>query len=252
MDWTREAFTMDENLSRAVKQTFIQLFDEGIIYRANRLVNWCSALSTSLSNLEVDDHELRGRTKIKVPGYEKLIEFGVLTYFKYPIKDSTGGPLTGKYEGHTFIEVATTRPETIFGDTAIAVHPNDERYRHLVGKLAIHPFIQDRKVFIIADEEVEMGFGTGAVKITPAHDLNDCIKGHRHSLEFINILNDDGTLNDDAGPYKGQKRFDARYKVINDLKELGLYSKQEENAMTIPLCTGRRMWWNQCLSHNGG
>lgn len=236
MDWTREAFTMDENLSRAVKTTFVQLYEEGIIYRANRLVNWCSALSTSLSNLEVKNQELTGRTKIKVPGYDKMIEFGVLTYFRYPIKDSSGGSLTGKYEGKEFIEVATTRPETMLGDTAVAVHPKDERYKHLVGKYAIHPFIPDREVIIIADEEVEMDFGTGAVKITPAHDPNDFIKGQRHKLEFINVLNDDGSMNNNAGPYAGQKRFDVRYKVIADLKELGLYNKQEENAMTIPLC----------------
>jgi valyl-tRNA synthetase len=252
MDWSREAFTMDENLSRAVKYTFVQLYDEGIIYRANRLVNWCSALSTSLSNLEVDNKELKGKTKIKVPGYDKMIEFGVLTYFRYPIKDSTGGSLTGKYEGHEFIEVATTRPETMLGDTAVAVHPNDKRYQHLIGKFAIHPFIPDRKVVIISDEEVEMDFGTGAVKITPAHDPNDFAKGRRHDLEFINILNDDGTLNENGGPYKGEKRFDVRYKVIADLKELGLYNKQEENPMTIPLCSKTKdivepilkpQWW---------
>lgn len=252
MDWSREAFTMDENLSRAVRGSFVQLYDEGIIYRANRLVNWCSALSTSLSNLEVDNKELKGKTKIKVPGYDKMIEFGVLTYFRYPIKDSTGGSLTGKYEGQEYIEVATTRPETMLGDTAVAVHPNDKRYQHLVGKYAVHPFIPDRKVLIIADEEVEMDFGTGAVKITPAHDPSDFSKGQRHKLEFINILNDDGTLNSNAGPYKDQKRFDVRYKVIADLKELGLYNKQEENPMTIPLCNKTKdivepmmkpQWW---------
>ncbi|ETN36913.1 valine-tRNA ligase [Cyphellophora europaea CBS 101466] len=252
MDWSREAFTMDENLSRAVKGSFVQLYEEGIIYRANRLVNWCSALSTSLSNLEVDNKELKGRTKIKVPGYDKMIEFGVLTYFRYPIKDTTGGSLTGKFEGHEYIEVATTRPETMLGDTAVAVHPNDKRYQHLVGKLAIHPFLPDRKVLIIADDEVEMDFGTGAVKITPAHDPNDFTKGQRHKLDFINILNDDGTLNENAGPYNGQKRFDVRYKVIADLKELGLYNKQEDNPMTIPLCSRSKdvvepvlkpQWW---------
>ncbi|KIW97557.1 valine-tRNA ligase [Cladophialophora bantiana CBS 173.52] len=240
MDWTREAFTMDDNLSLAVQKTFVDLFEEGTIYRADRLVNWCSALSTSLSNLEVDNKELKGRTKLKVPGYDKMIEFGVLTYFKYPIskgddsyKSSTS---PDRFKGYEFIEIATTRPETMLGDTAIAVHPDDKRYKHLVGKLAIHPFIPDRKIIIIADEEVEMDFGTGAVKITPAHDPNDFIKGKKHNLEFINILNDDGTLNASAGPYAGQKRFDARYAIINDLKELDLYTKQEDNAMTIPMC----------------
>lgn len=240
MDWTREAFTMDDNLSLAVRKTFIDLFEEGIIYRADRLVNWCSALSTSLSNLEVDNKELKGRTKLKVPGYDKMIEFGVLTYFKYPIdkgdnshKSSTSAD---RFKGYEFIEIATTRPETMLGDTAIAVHPEDKRYKHLVGKLAIHPFIPDRKIIIIADEEVEMDFGTGAVKITPAHDPNDFTKGKKHNLEFINILNDDGTLNGNTGPFAGQKRFDARYGVINALKELDLYTKQEDNAMVIPMC----------------
>ncbi|KIW23474.1 valine-tRNA ligase [Cladophialophora immunda] len=240
MDWTREAFTMDDERSFAVRKTFVDLFEEGIIYRADRLVNWCSALCTSLSNLEVDNKELKGRTKLKVPGYDKMIEFGVLTYFKYPISKGDDSHKTStspdRFRGYEFIEIATTRPETMLGDTAIAVHPDDKRYKHLVGKLAIHPFIPDRKIIIIADEEVEMDFGTGAVKITPAHDPNDFTKGKKHNLEFINILNDDGTLNANAGPYAGQKRFDARYAVINDLKALGLYTKQEDNAMTIPMC----------------
>jgi valyl-tRNA synthetase len=232
---------MDENLSLAVRETFIQLHDEGIIYRANRLVNWCTALSTSLSNLEVDNKELDGRTLMSVPGYEKKIEFGVITYFKYPIKGSD-----------KTIEVATTRPETMLGDTAIAVHPKDTRYTDLVGKLAVHPFIPDRKVIIIADEEVDMEFGTGAVKITPAHDPNDFIKGRKHDLEFVNIFTDDGLLNENAGDFAGMKRFDARYKVIDALKEKGLYSKWENNPMKVPLCNKSKdviepimkpQWW---------
>ncbi|MBA7492327.1 Valine--tRNA ligase [subsurface metagenome] len=240
MDWSREAFTMDEIRADAVKKTFIQLFNEGIIYRDNRLVNWSSALSTSLSNIEVDNKELSGRQKIKVPGYDKLIEFGLLTYFKYPIsKDpkTDEAAKAKKYEGYQFIEVATTRPETMLGDTAVAVHPKDERYKDLVGKLAVHPFIPGRKVLIIADEEVEMEFGTGAVKITPAHDPDDFAKGKRHKLEFINILTDAGLVNENGGPFEGQKRFDVRYGVIEGLKDLGLYSKQEDNAMTIPICS---------------
>ena len=261
MDWSREAFTMDENLSRAVRHTFVRLYDEGIIYRANRLVNWCSALSTSLSNLEVDNKELKGKTKLKVPGYDKMIEFGVLTYFKYPIRKGTEGHSRSsskasaggnKYAGYDFIEVATTRPETMLGDTAVAVHPNDSRYKHLVGKQAIHPFVPGRKVLIIADEEVEMDFGTGAVKITPAHDPSDFIKGKRHGLEFINILNDNGTMNENAGPFADKPRFDVRYGVIAALKELDLFVKQEDNPMSIPLCNKTKdiveprlkpQWW---------
>lgn len=240
MDWSREAFTMDDTRAAAVKKTFVQLFDEGIIYRDNRLVNWSSALSTSLSNLEVDNKELTGRTKLKLPTYEKLVEFGLLTYFKYPIsKDEKSDEAAKKnnYQGYQFIEVATTRPETMLGDTAVAVHPTDERYKDLVGKLAIHPFIPDRKVLIIADEEVEKDFGTGAVKITPAHDPSDFIKGKRHNLEFINIFTDDGMINENGGPFSGQRRFDVRYGVIEELKKLDLYGKQEDNAMTIPICS---------------
>lgn len=240
MDWSREAFTMDDTRAAAVKKTFVQLFDEGIIYRDNRLVNWSSALSTTLSNLEVDNKELDGRKKLKVPGYDKLIDFGLLTYFKYPIsKDvkTDEAAKANKYQGYQFIEMATTRPETMLGDTAVAVHPNDERYKDLVGKLAVHPFIPGRKIQIIADDEVDKDFGTGAVKITPAHDQNDFAKGKRHNLEFINIFTDDGMINENGGEFAGQKRFDARYGTIEALKQLGLYVKQEDNPMTIPICS---------------
>ncbi len=240
MDWSREAFTMDENLSAAVRQTFVQLHDEGLIYRANRLVNWCSKLTTALSNLEVDQKELAGSTKLDVPGYDKKIEFGSIWNFKYPI-DGT----------NETIEVATTRPETMLGDTGVAVHPEDPRYKHLLGRKAKHPFV-DRLLPIFGDESVEMGFGTGAVKITPAHDLNDFRRGKEHNLEFINILNDDGTMNANAGPFEGHKRFDVRYSVISELEKLGLYVGKKDNAMTIPLCSKSKdviepmlkpQWW---------
>jgi valyl-tRNA synthetase len=226
-DWSREAFTMDENLSAAVTETFVRLHEEGLIYRSNRLVNWCTQLNTALSNLEVDNKEISGRTLLDVPGYTRKVEFGVLTTFKYP--------LAGK-EGE-YITVATTRPETMLGDTAIAVHPDDDRYKHLVesGAKAKHPFL-DRLIPIIADSYVEPEFGTGAVKITPAHDPNDFAIGKRHDLEFINILTDDGFLNSNAGPFEGQKRFDARYSVVDKLTELGLFVKKEDNPMTVPLC----------------
>ena len=242
MDWTREAFTMDENLSAAVRETFIQLHDEGIIYRANRLVNWCTALSTSLSNLEVENKELEGRTLLDVPGYDKKIEFGVLTHFRYEIQGSDAT-----------VEVATTRPETMLGDTGIGVHPNDPRYKDLVGKKARHPFVEGRELLIFADDDVDMNFGTGAVKITPAHDPNDFARGKKHNLEFINIFNDDGTLNDNTGPkWSGMKRFDARYKIVDALKEKGLYVKWVNNPMKVPLCSKSKdviepilkpQWW---------
>lgn len=224
VDWTREAFTMDENLSMAVRETFIKLHDEGIIYRANRLVNWCTALSTSLSNLEVENVQLSGRQLLSVPGYDRKVEFGVLTHFYYEVEGSDQK-----------IEVATTRPETMLGDTGIAVHPKDERYKSFVGKKAKHPFL-DRSLIIFADDYVDPEFGSGAVKITPAHDPNDFAMGKRHNLPFINILNDDGTLNENAGSFAGTRRFDARYKVIEALKEKGLYVKWAENPMKVPLC----------------
>ncbi|KAL8987545.1 MAG: hypothetical protein Q9177_003253 [Variospora cf. flavescens] len=239
-DWTREAFTMDENLSAAVTETFVQLHEEGIIYRANRLVNWCTKLNTALSNLEVDNKDLEGRTLLDVPGYERKVEFGVLTHFQYEIEGST-----------ETLEVATTRPETMLGDTGIAVNPKDERYKHLLGKYAIHPFV-DRKLPIFADDYVDPEFGTGAVKITPAHDPNDFAIGQRHNLTFINILNDNGTMNHNTGDFQGVKRFDARYKVIDALKAKGLYVKSENNPMKVPICAKSKdviepimkpQWW---------
>ncbi|RKF63953.1 Valine--tRNA ligase, mitochondrial [Golovinomyces cichoracearum] len=224
-DWTREAFTMDENFSTAVTKTFVTLHEEGIIYRANRLVNWCTKLNTALSNLEVSNKELPGRTQLDVPGYDRKIEFGVIIHFCYPIEGTDEK-----------IEVATTRIETMLGDTAIAVHPDDERYKHLVGKHVVHPFIPGRRMPIIADNYVEKEFGSGAVKITPAHDPNDYAMGERHNLEFINILTDDGRMNSNAGPYAGQKRFDVRYSIQDDLKNLGLFVDKKDNPMTVPLC----------------
>jgi valyl-tRNA synthetase len=226
LDWSREAFTMDKNLTRATIETFCRLHSEGYIYRSDRLVNWCVQLNTTLSNLEVENLEIATKTKLQVPGYDRKIEFGVLTYFRYKILDS-----------EETIEIATTRPETMLGDTGIAVHPDDSRYTHLVGKFAEHPFIPSRQLKIVADPYVDPEFGTGAVKLTPAHDLNDYKLGKTHHLDFVNILNDDGTLNANAGPqFEGQKRFDARYAVVEELKRLGLFTRQEDHAMTIPRC----------------
>lgn len=226
LDWSREAFTMSPQLSRAVTETFVQLHSEGLIYRANRLVHWSCRLSTALSTIEVNQTELEGPTKLDVPGYDKKIEFGTLTYFKYPVEGSD-----------QTIEVATSRPETILGDSGIAVHPQDDRYKDLIGKIVQHPIIPNRKLRIIADEYADRDFGTGAVKLTPAHDQNDFDLGKKHDLPFINILNEDGTLNSNAGPYAGQKRFDARYGVIEELKRLGLFTKQEPNKMVVPICS---------------
>jgi valyl-tRNA synthetase len=225
-DWTREAFTMDDNLSAAVVETFVTLHREGIIYRANRLVNWCTKLSTTLSNLEVDNKELEGRTMLNVPGYDKPIEFGAITSFAYPVEGSDER-----------IVVATTRPETMLGDTGIAVHPDDERYKHLHGKFVIHPLLNRKIPIVLDDILVDMAFGTGAVKVTPAHDPNDYECGKRHNLEFINILNDDGTFNENCGEWNGVKRFDARVTVVEKLKELGLFVSIDDNPMSVPLCS---------------
>ncbi|TPX15406.1 uncharacterized protein E0L32_004386 [Thyridium curvatum] len=225
MDWSREAFTMDANLSAAVAETFVRLHDEKVIYRANRLVNWCCKLNTALSNLEVINKELPGRTLLDVPNYDKKVEFGVIVYFKYQIEGSD-----------QTIEVATTRLETMLGDTGIAVHPQDERYKDLVGKNAVHPFIKGRLLRIVADDYVDKEFGSGAVKITPAHDPNDFAIGKRHNLEFINIFTDDGLVNENGGEYAGKKRFDVRYTLQDDLKKLGLYVDKKDNPMTVPIC----------------
>ncbi|KAF8737658.1 hypothetical protein AX14_012535 [Amanita brunnescens Koide BX004] len=246
-DWSRVSFTMDEKLSKAVIETFCRLHEDGIIYRANRLVNWCVKLNTTLSNLEVDQKQLNGRTLLNVPGYDpkERFEFGVLTSFAYPIENSDEK-----------LVIATTRPETMLGDTAIAVHPDDARYTHLHGKFAVHPFL-DRRIPIITDSiVVDMAFGTGAVKITPAHDPNDYEVGVRHNLKFINILNDDGTLNDNAGPeFKGMKRFRARVEVVKKLKEKGLFVETKDNPMQIPICSKsgdviepvlKPQWWVNC------
>ncbi|KAI9316519.1 tRNA synthetases class I-domain-containing protein [Dichotomocladium elegans] len=245
-DYDRAAFTMDPKLSKAVRETFVRLHREGTIYRANRLVNWCVCLNTALSNLEVENKELAGRTLLSVPGYDskEKFEFGVLNEFAYVVEGSDER-----------VVVATTRIETMLGDTAIAVHPNDERYKHLHGKYVIHPFVKRRIPIVTDDIAVDMAFGTGAVKITPAHDFNDYEVGKRHNLEFINILNDDGTFNDNGGPYKGMKRFHVRRQIVEDLKAKGLFVGVKENPMAVPVCSKsgdiieplmKPQWWVNC------
>lgn len=226
-DWSREAFTLSPELTKSVVEAFVRLHDDGTIYRASRLVNWSVKLNTAISNLEVENKDVKGRTLISVPGYDEQVEFGVLTSFAYNVVDLDERLI-----------IATTRPETMFGDTAIAVHPDDSRYKHLHGKYVQHPFLP-RKMPIVCDSEaVDMEFGTGAVKITPAHDQNDYNTGKRHNLEFINIFTDDGLLNENCGPeWQGMKRFDARKRVIEELKANGLYISQEDNEMTIPTCS---------------
>ena len=214
VDWKRFAFTLDETRSEAVLESFVRMYDKGLIYRATRLVNWCCTLKTALSDLEVEYIDLTGPTMMTVPGHDpnKKYEFGVLIHFSYRVKGTD-----------EFIEVATTRLETMLGDVAVAVHPNDPRYKHLHGKELEHPFIKDRKMFVITDDIlVNMDFGTGAVKITPAHDPNDYACGNRHNLEKINVLDEDGLINHNGGStFAGMKRFDARVEVYKALDKLG-------------------------------
>lgn len=206
VDWSRERFTMDEGLSKAVLEAFVRLYEEGLIYRGNYLVNWCPATQSAVSDLEVESQEVNGH----------------LWHFRYPLSDGSG-----------YVEVATTRPETMLGDTAVAVNPNDDRYKHLIGKTLTLPIL-NREIRIIADELVEMEFGTGCVKVTPAHDPNDFEMGKRHDLPFINIMNKDGTLNENAGPFQGQDRFVARKNVVQRLETDGVLVKVEEYKHTVP------------------
>ncbi|XP_059629353.1 valine--tRNA ligase, mitochondrial 1 isoform X2 [Cornus florida] len=227
LDWSRECFTMDEKRSNAVIEAFVRLYKEGLIYRDLRLVNWDCVLRTAISDIEVDYLDIKERTMLKVPGYENLAEFGVLTSFAYPLEGGLGE-----------IVVATTRVETMLGDTAIAIHPDDPRYSHLHGKSAIHPF-NGRKLPIVCDPIlVDPNFGTGAVKITPAHDPNDFEVGKRHNLEFINILTDDGKINSNGGSeFAGMPRFKAREAVTAALEKKGLYRGAKNNEMRLGLCS---------------
>lgn len=224
-DWTRTRFTMDPMLCRAVTEAFVRLHEDGSIYRSSRLVNWSCTLRSAISDIEVDKIEIPGRTFLSIPGYEEKVEFGVLVTFAYKVEGSDEE-----------IVVATTRIETMLGDTAIAVHPNDSRYTHLHGKFVVHPFA-DRKIPIVCDDFVDMEFGTGAVKITPAHDQSDYEVGKRHNLPFINIFNDDGFIIGEYGQFTGMKRFECRKSILIALKEKGLYKDTINNPMVVPFCS---------------
>ena len=206
-DWERERFTLDPGLSRAVREAFVRLYEKGLIYRGPRMINWSPGLMTAVSDLEVEYSE----------------EPGTLYYFKYMLADGSG----------EYIPVATTRPETILGDTAVAVHPDDPRYQKLVGKKVVVPIL-GRVIPVIADDYVEREFGTGALKITPGHDPHDYEIGQRHNLPLINILNKDATLNENAGPYAGLDRFEARKKLWEDMRAQGLVIKEEPYMLNVP------------------
>ena len=207
-DWERERFTMDEGLSKAVLEVFVRLYEKGLIYRGDRIINWCPKCCTSISDAEVEYEEQEGS----------------FWHIKYPIKDSD-----------EFVTVATTRPETMLGDTAVAVNPEDERYRDLVGKTVILP-LMDREIPVIADSYVDKEFGTGVVKITPAHDPNDFEVGLRHGLQQIRVMDDRAVMNGNAGKYAGMGRYEARKKIVEDLKELGLLAKIEGHKHNVGTC----------------
>ncbi|NDJ87235.1 MAG: valine--tRNA ligase [Chloroflexi bacterium] len=205
-DWDRERFTLDEGLSKAVREAFVRLWEDGLVYKGTRLINWSPGLQTAVSDLEVENVEVDGK----------------LYFFRYPV------------DGGEHIPVATTRPETILGDTAVCVHPEDERYQHLIGRTAYVPVL-NRAIPVIADEYVDREFGTGALKITPGHDFNDYEIGQRHDLEIVNIMNKDATLNEHAGPYAGMERFAAREKLWQDMSELGLTVEVRPHRMVLPI-----------------
>ena len=248
LDWSREFFTMDQNLSVAVTEAFCRFYEQGKMFRDVRLVNWSSHLRTALSDLEVDYDEITKRTLLPIPGSSDKVEVGVIVTFKYFVQDSPSGE---------FLAVATTRLETMLGDVAVAVHPEDARYAHLVGKKLVHPFFPDRDLVVVADTYVDKDFGTGCVKITPAHDPNDFALGKRHGLPMLNILSDDGTINADGAEFAGLHRFVARRKVEERLKELGHFVEKKDNAMKVPKCSRsgdiiepmiRPQWWLDCTA----
>ncbi|KAG1178588.1 hypothetical protein G6F70_001595 [Rhizopus microsporus] len=233
LDWDQEFFTMDAKRSKAVQNAFIQLFKDGLIYRDTRLVNWCCALETVISDIEVDYKDIQGRTMIQLPGRSKPVEFGVLHNFSYKVADPD-------QNGLTELIVSTTRIETMLGDCAVAIHPDDERYKSLHGKFVYHP-IHGNKIPIICDKElVDMEFGTGVVKITPAHDPNDYACARRHHLPIKSIFDKMGRLNEQCGimEWVGRDRFDVREGVIEKLKELGSYKGRDDtHVMRIALCS---------------
>jgi valyl-tRNA synthetase len=208
-DWQRERFTLDEGLSRAVREVFVSLYEKGLVYKGNYLVNWCWSCGTAISDDEVEHDEIEGR----------------MYHYRYPLADGSGS-----------IEIATTRPETMLGDTALAVHPDDKRYSNLVGKQALLP-LAERLLPIVADTYVDMEFGSGVVKVTPAHDPNDYDIGKRHNLPRINILNPDNTLNNNVPePYRGLKVTEARKRVVEDIKKAGLFIRDEKHMHTVGHC----------------
>ncbi|MDF2566748.1 MAG: valS [Oscillospiraceae bacterium] len=207
-DWTRERFTLDEGCSEAVKQVFVNLYEKGLIYRGERIINWCPHCLTSISDAEVEYSEKQGH----------------FWHIRYPLSDNSG-----------YLELATTRPETLLGDTAVAVHPEDERYKHLIGKTVTLPLV-GKEIPIVGDTYVDREFGTGVVKITPAHDPNDFEVGLRHNLPIVNVMTDDAKMNENAGKYQEMERYDARKAVVEDLKQQGFLVEIEDHTHNVGAC----------------
>ncbi|MGD0336397.1 MAG: valine--tRNA ligase [Candidatus Omnitrophota bacterium] len=234
-DWPRTRFTMDEDYSKAVLEVFVRLYEKGLIYRGSYIINWCPRCQTALSDEEAPHHELQGN----------------LYYLRYPLKEAVtksqsqcgakrslpgGGKVTGrKLDVPEYIVVATTRPETMLGDTAVAVNPKDKRYKNLIGKALILPLV-NREIKIIADSMVDMKFGTGAVKVTPAHDPNDYALGKKHGLTFVNVMHPDARMNENSGDYKDMDRFEARQVILEDLEEKGFLEKTEPHQLSAGHC----------------
>ncbi|PSQ76993.1 MAG: valine--tRNA ligase [Bacteroidetes bacterium QH_8_67_23] len=228
-DWSRRRFTMDEGFTRAVQEVFVKLYEEGLIYRGDYLVNWDPENRTALSDEEVDNEERAGH----------------LWYVRYPLAGAARNDvatrdrasLPGDADAETnrpYLTIATTRPETMLGDTAIAVHPEDERYAHLIGQTVTLPLLE-RELPIVADEHIDSEFGTGALKVTPAHDENDFAIGQRHDLRTVNVMSEDGTINENGGPYEGLDRFAAREKIVEDLEEQGLLENVDDHTAQVPV-----------------
>lgn len=205
LDYSRERFTLDEGLSKAVREVFVKLYNKGLIYRGKRIINWDPVARTALSDIEVEYKEVNGH----------------LYHLQYPLKNGNG-----------HITVATTRPETMLGDVAVAVHPEDERYKDMIGEMLVLPIV-GREIPVIADDYVDKEFGSGAVKITPAHDPNDFEMGQRHQLPQINVMNEDGSMNEEAGKYQGLDRSDCRKQIVADLKEQGVLIRIEDHVHQV-------------------
>ncbi|MGE5654096.1 MAG: valine--tRNA ligase, partial [Bacillota bacterium] len=207
-DWSRERFTLDEGCSKAVREVFVRYYEKGLIYRGTYIVNWCPHCNTVLSDIEVEHEDAAGK----------------LYYFRYPQTDGNG-----------YVTIATTRPETMLGDVAVAVNPDDARYAHLIGKTLMLPIV-NREIPIIADSYVDPAFGTGCVKITPAHDPNDFEMGLRHKLDQVVVMNKDGTMNENAGKYQGMDRYDCRKALVKEMESLGLLDKIQDHQHAVGQC----------------